>query len=309
MKQNKYRVLALLLALVLCMGAMSLTAFAEPDETTAPAETPPAETTPVETAPVETEPAETAATVETEAPVETEPVAPTEPETEPPTEESTEPEPEPVATEEPEPEPRSMLRFTQDGNLTLIDDFQYVGMDENGNILSKQFITVQDRSGNYFYIIIDRVGETENVYFLNQVDLADLKALASSTNQGTVTATCTCSSKCTAGHVDTTCPVCSVNMSECEGAEAKPVQGDPEPTNPTDPEQPGEPSTKASVNPVLVIVLVAAMAGILIFYFVKFKGKGGKRRGNPDIPFDDDDEEYETEDAPEAETGYAESEE
>ena len=302
MKQNKYRVFALLLALVLCISAMSLTAFAEPDETDAPAETAPAETTPVETAPAETE-----APVETDAPVETEPVVPTEPETEPPTEEPTEPEP--VATEEPEAEPRSMLRFTQDGNLTLIDDFQYVGMDENGNILSKQFITVQDRSGNYFYIIIDRVGDTENVYFLNQVDLADLKALASSANQQAVTATCTCDEKCTTGHVDTTCPVCAVNMSECAGVETTPVQGDPEPTNPTDPEQPSEPTTKASVNPVLVIVLVAAMAGILIFYFVKFKGKGGKRRGNPDIPFDDDDEEYETEDAPETETGYAESEE
>lgn len=306
MKQNKYRILALLLALVLCMGAMSLTAFAEPDETTAPAET-----TSPETAPEETVPAETDAPVETEAPAETEPVAPTEPETEPPTEVPTEEptEPEPVVTEEPEPETRSMLRFTQDGNLTLIDDFQYVGLDENGNTLSKQFITVQDRSGNYFYIIIDRIGDTENVYFLNQVDLADLKALASSANQGAVTATCTCSAKCTAGHVDTTCPVCSVNMSECEGVEAKPVQGDPEATNPSDPEEPAEPTTKASVNPVLVIVLVAAMAGILIFYFVKFKGKGGKRRGNPDIPFDDDDEEYETEDEPVEETGYAESEE
>ena len=51
------------------------------------------------------------------------------------------------------------------------------------------------------------------------------------------------------------------------------------------------------------------MGGILIFYFVKFKGKGSKRRGDPDIPFDDDDEEYETEEAPEEETGYAESEE
>ena len=296
MKQNKYRILAVFLTIVLCLGAMSLTAFAEPDETAAPAETTPAETAPAETAAPET----------TETPVETEPVAPTEPETEPPTEPPTEPEP---ISEEPEPETRSMLRFTQDGNLTLIDDFQYVGMDENGNTLSKQFITVQDRSGNYFYIIIDRIGETENVYFLNQVDLADLKGLASSANQAAVTATCTCSAKCTAGHVDTTCPVCSVNMSECAASVATPTQTDPEPTESTEPEQPAEPSAKTGVNPVFAIILVAAMGGILIFYFVKFKGKGSKRRGNPDIPFDDDDEEYETEEAPEEETGYAESEE
>ena len=193
-----------------------------------------------------------------------------------------------------------MLRFTQDGNLTLIDDFQYVGMDENGNILSKQFIVIQDRSGNYFYIIIDRIGETENVYFLNQVDLADLKALASSANQAAVTATCTCSTKCTAGHVDTTCPICSVNMSECEGAEAKPVQTDPEPTTTSDPEQPAEPASKTSVNPILVIVLVAAMAGIAIFYFIKNKSKGKKNKSSSDFDFDEEDEEYEAEPAEES---------
>lgn len=288
MKLRKTRILALLLALVLCASALTLPAFAEPEDTTAPAETAPVETTPVETA----------APVVTETPVVTEPVAPTEPETEPPAQEPTEPEP--VVTEEPKPQPRSMLRFTQDGNLTLIDDFEFVGMDENGNILSKQFITVQDRSGNYFYIIIDRVGETENVYFLNQVDLSDLKAVASASNQAAVTATCTCSVKCTAGHVDTTCPVCSVNMSECEGAEVKPVQTDPEPTATGDSEQPTEPASKASVNPILVIALVAAMAGIVIFYFIKDKGKGKKNKSSPDFDFDEEDEEYEAEPAEES---------
>ena len=98
-------------------------------------------------------------------------------------------------------------------------------------------------------------------------------------------------------------------MSECAASVATPAQTDPEPTESTEPEQPAEPSAKTGVNPVFAIILVAAMGGILIFYFVKFKGKGSKRRGNPDIPFDDDDEEYETEEAPEEETGYAESEE
>ena len=54
--------------------------------------------------------------------------------------------------------------LTPPGNLTLVDDFS----DVQESIM--QFITVQTRNGHFFYIIIDRVGERENVHFLNQVD-------------------------------------------------------------------------------------------------------------------------------------------
>lgn len=58
--------------------------------------------------------------------------------------------------------------LTPDGNMTLVDDYV---------IGDTQYITVQTKSGNYFYIIIDRSGETENVHFLNKVDEADLLPL------------------------------------------------------------------------------------------------------------------------------------
>ena len=55
--------------------------------------------------------------------------------------------------------------LTPKGNATLVDDY-------GGN---KQLITVTTKSGNYFYILIDRAAEGEQtVHFLNQVDEADL---------------------------------------------------------------------------------------------------------------------------------------
>ena len=58
--------------------------------------------------------------------------------------------------------------LTPNGNMTLVDDYV---------IGDTQYITVQTKSGNYFYIIIDRNGDTENVHFLNKVDEADLLPL------------------------------------------------------------------------------------------------------------------------------------
>ena len=60
--------------------------------------------------------------------------------------------------------------LTPDGNLTLIDD---IGTSTKAG---KQFITLESKNGNTFYLIIDRDDEgEETVHFLNQVDEADLR--------------------------------------------------------------------------------------------------------------------------------------
>ena len=74
----------------------------------------------------------------------------------------------------------SSAALTPDGNLSLVDDIlqdesNYV-QDEQ-TVRNKQFITVQSKNGNTFYIVIDRSDDTENVYFLNLVDESDLIAL------------------------------------------------------------------------------------------------------------------------------------
>ena len=188
---------------------------------------------------------------------------------------------------------KSPFAFTPDGNLTLIDDFLQIEIpgDEETEQVEKQFITVQSKNGNTFYIVIDRNGETENVYFLNLVDEADLMALMEGEEGETAAPTCSCTDKCVVGAINTNCEICRTNMSECTGKE--PVV-DPEPTEPV--EEPTEEPKSTNFMPIIVVLILGA-GGFAVYWF-KFRKPKTKTSGSSDLDdydFGEDDEDYDEE--------------
>ena len=154
--------------------------------------------------------------------------------------------------------------LTPDGNLSLIDD---IGSSTRSG---KQFITVETRNGNVFYLIIDRDDEgEETVHFLNQVDEADLMALTEDGEKAETPIVCTCTEKCQAGAVNTACPVCMKNLSECIGTEQKAAE-------PTEPDNP-EPEKKSNAGAILAVLLILAAGGGAAVYFLVLKPKQGKK--------------------------------
>ena len=64
--------------------------------------------------------------------------------------------------------------LTPEGNLTLVDDYHTNYSDGSG----QQFITLVSKSGNTFYLVIDRNAKgQQTVHFMNLVDESDLLTL------------------------------------------------------------------------------------------------------------------------------------
>ena len=196
---------------------------------------------------------------------------------------------------ETEPQP-----LTPEGNMSLVDDIQGETAED------KQFIVVQSRGGNYFYIIIDKAAQGENtVHFLNQVDEADLMSIIEDENGKTETppAVCNCTDKCVAGSVNIPCPVCSTNTSGCMGKDA--ATGEPEESEPQQEE-------KSGAGGLVIFLVVALLGGGALYYFKVLKPKQSVKGGTDleDFDFEEYDEDEPEIDDPqdEAEDGQEDEE-
>ena len=170
--------------------------------------------------------------------------------------------------------------LTPDGNLEIVDDIVHE---------DKQFITVKSRSGAEFYIVIDRSRDSDNVYFLNQVDDVDLFALLEDDSS----ANCSCKEKCTVGAVNSDCFVCRMDVKSCKGkvSEVK--------SETISDSEPAETEKKPDILP--VILIVGVIGGGAVIGFLKLRKN--KPKSPPVSDFDDTDDEDFAEDETEVEDG------
>ncbi len=130
-----------------------------------------------------------------------------------------------------EPLPTEPNPFTPDGTGTVVDN----ATDQDG----KEFFTITTAEKAVFYLVIDRQRETENVYFLNAVTVADLMALAESSGE--------------------------------PAAPEPPPEPEPEPT--TTPEPEPVPEKKGGAGPLLLALAVVVIGGGAGWYFKIYRPK------------------------------------
>lgn len=157
------------------------------------------------------------------------------------------------------------------GNGVLLEDV----LDEDVN---RQFLTIQSRNGNTFYIVVDKDDSGHsNVYFMNLVDEYDLLAFAENF------------------------PEDDKDGSKKKAEIASTVNKNGTTPEPQDDAESDDPAAEPSVKPItsgtnllVPAVIILALVGGVAFYFFRVKGSASnnsKKRG-----FDDDEDDFDDSD-------------
>jgi len=164
------------------------------------------------------------------------------------------------------------------GGGTLIENV-------NDSQVNRQFLTVQSRGGNIFYIVIDNDGKNENVYFLNAVDDFDLLSFSENFPAGVVEAYEELKEEAARLEAER---IILENQDEDEGV------GTPRtPANNSDSENEPASNTQAIIG---CVVGVGLLGTIVYFKVIKPKRNGGGRSNkNNDYDMDEQEEDDEEE--------------
>lgn len=154
--------------------------------------------------------------------------------------------------------------LTPDGNMTLVDD---ISSTTNSN---KQFITLVTKTGNYFYLIIDRDDEGNNtVHFLNQVDEEDLFSLMKEEDAQAI-------------------------KDEIE-KQKEPVEEEKETVPVVEKEEKEESKMNLNFMPLVAVIGLSVLAGGILYFVKTKKKKTDEIKPDPDADYlndEDEDDEF-----------------
>ena len=175
--------------------------------------------------------------------------------------------------------------LTPEGNLTLVDDYHTNYSDGSG----QQFITLVSKSGNTFYLVIDRNAKgQQTVHFMNLVDEADLLALMEEEDADAYTAEKEAAAQAKQDRL-------KAEEDAKKAAEEAAASGEAQPKE--------NKVTKIASGFLGVVVLIALAAGGGFYAFAKQKQKkqAEKEALDPDANYTEDKGDFEipTEDEPE----------
>lgn len=150
--------------------------------------------------------------------------------------------------------------FAIPGNGQLVDDKENDG--------TKQFLTVQTKNGNTFFLVIDRSSNMENVYMLSMIDEDDLAEFVPEGQEG---------------ETETEAP--TVWMPETE---PEPVETEPPALQETEPET--EPAQEGMGGQAVLWggILIAIVIALLFYMKVVKPKKSGEGADSEDLEFYDD---------------------